>query len=49
MNLVWCKVCDTRPAMFNEDRCEGCWSDDQDRYNRRKIANVHTMVNIRGR
>ena len=31
--------------MFNEDRCENCWADDQHRYRRRKIGNIHTMVN----
>ena len=45
MNLVWCNVCGIRPAMFNESRCEDCWADDQHRYRRRKIGNIHTMVN----
>ena len=45
MNLVWCIVCGIRPAMFNESRCEDCWADDQYRYRRRKIGNIHTMVN----
>ena len=31
--------------MFNESRCEDCWADDQYRYRRRKIGNIHTMVN----
>jgi len=45
MNLVLCKVCHIRPAMFNEDRCENCWADDQQRYDgRKKVQNVHTMV-----
>ena len=46
MNLVWCEVCGTRPAMFNESRCEDCWAADQDRYDhRRRVHNIHTMVN----
>ena len=45
MNLVWCIVCGIRPAMFNESRCEDCWADDQYRYRRHKIGNIHTMVN----
>jgi hypothetical protein len=44
MNPLWCIVCGIRPAMFNESRCEDCWADDQYRYRRRKIGNIHTMV-----
>ena len=38
-------VCGIQPAMFNETRCENCWADDQDHCDRRRPANVHTMVN----
>jgi hypothetical protein len=45
MSFLWCEVCGTRPAMFNESRCEDCWASDQERYDqRRRVVNIRTTV-----
>jgi len=44
MTFVWCEICGTPPAMFNESRCEDCWASDQARYDQRRVANINTTI-----